>query len=284
MEIHNRHKRFIRFGTIRRKLAKSLKTGKHSDYRKHMRELLQKWPVKEIQDLLRQYEGLEAIKKLSILSDAAQPEISSLESDILSVLDNNVCTDLVIDYNGHLYSLHKGIVSCRCKFFAKYLSAFKQDNDVIKFEIPGLVLDEQTFSSLLRYIYTGQIYDYQLDGVLSELADKFGTLNELTHDLKTLLDSENHTDVVLVYLQEPRKTHNAPSFVSAFAGQSSLDTKLEVRCHSALLCARSVFFRSLIKRKLGRTSKHERRLSYNNKRENPTAVFCTSCFNLYLHK
>jgi len=242
-----RTKRFTRLGTIRRKLAKSLKAGKSSDFRKHVRELLQSWPLKEIQSLVRHYEGLEALKKLSVLSDAAQPAINSLEEDLLALLTTNTCTDLVIEYNGETYNLHKSIVCCRCRFFAKYVSAYKSENDVIKFEIPGLLLDKYTFTALLSFIYSGQTEDSSLLDVLSELGDKFGMLNPVVSDIKTLLYSENYTDVVLVY---PKNSSGVAQTLDGFShSEGSLDTTLEIPVHSALLSARSKFFCNLLSKK-----------------------------------
>ena len=253
-----RTKRFTRLGTIRRKLAKSLKAGKSSDLRKHVRELLQNWPLKEIQSLVSHYEGLEALKKLSVLSDAAQPDINALEDDLLILLTTNTCTDLVIEYNGETYNLHKSIVCCRCRFFAKYVSAYKSGNDIIKFEIPGLVLDRDTFTTLLSFIYSGQTDDPSLLDVLSDLSDKFGMLNPVVNDIKTLLHSENYTDVVLVY---PKNSSGAAQTLDGCSNQSegSLDTTLEIPCHSALLSARSNFFCNLLSKKLSeRTNPKER--------------------------
>ena len=249
-ESKTKSKKLTRLGTIRRKLAKSLKTGKNSDFSKHMRGLLQNWTVQQIQELVNQYERFEAIKRLSILSDAAKPDIKSLQQEFLEILDNEVCTDLVIEYNGNLYSLHKSIVSCRCKFFAKYLAAYKNGNDVIKFEIPGLVLDASTFASLLRYIYSGIIDNLELKNILTELTEKFGVLNELIHDLKSLKQSTNHTDVLLVYPNK-RGLDNHRQKVIDLSPASTLESKTqEILCHSAVLNARSMFFQSLITRKL----------------------------------
>ena len=250
-ESKTKSKKLTRLGTIRRKLAKSLKAGKNSDFNKHMRGMLQNWTIEQIQELVHQYERFEAIKKLSILSDAAKPDINSLQQDFLDILVDEVGTDLIIEYNGNHYHLHKSIVSCRCKFFAKYLAAYKNGNDIIKFEIPGLVLNASIFASLLRYIYSGIIDDFELQNVLTELTDKFGVLNELIHDLKTLKQTINHTDVLLVYPKQTghdtlsRKTLNSTSLTATLENKTQ-----ETLCHSTVLNARSKFFQSLITRKL----------------------------------
>ena len=246
-------RKLTRLGTIRRKLAKSLKTGKNSDYSKHMRGMLQNWTTQQIQELVNQYEQFDAIKKLSQLSDAAKPVIGPLQQDFLDILVNQVSTDLVIEYNKNLYYLHKSIVYCRCKFFAKYLAAYKNGNEIINFEIPGLVLDSSIFTSLLRYIYSGVMDDPELQNILTELTEKFGVLNDLVQDLTSLSHSINHTDVLLVYRPEEKEQRVSCQKVIHHntSPTSSLDDNpQEILCHSAVLNARSTFFRTIIMRKL----------------------------------
>lgn len=117
-------------------------------------------------------------------------------------------------------------------------------------ELRSSPVDVQMFSSLLRYLYTGDLcpHDPTIDvSVLRRLGEDFGTPNPLEHDLRYLLETGDYADATLVFTSESSAECQRPDSGSSEYG---FRPKLELPCHKAILSARSPFFRGMIQRRL----------------------------------
>lgn len=129
-------------------------------------------------------------------------------------------------------------------------------------ELRSSPVDVQMFSSLLRYLYTGDLcpHDPTIDvNVLRRLGEDFGTPNPLEHDLRYLLETGDYADATLVFTSEASNNTSASGSASTSADCQRPDSgsseygfrpKLELPCHKAILSARSPFFRGMIQRRL----------------------------------
>lgn len=145
-------------------------------------------------------------------------------------------------------------------------------------ELRSSPVDVQMFSSLLRYLYTGDLcpHDPTIDvNVLRRLGEDFGTPNPLEHDLRYLLETGDYADAALVFTSESstssHSNNNNSSNTTSVIGSSGVGgnvastsecrpdsgsseygfrPKLELPCHKAILSARSPFFRGMIQRRL----------------------------------
>jgi len=138
------------------------------------------------------------------------------------------------------------------------------------------------FTALLRYLYTG---DFGLDEsrqhclkkLLAQIVAEFGAPNSLEQDLRTLLDTGAYSDAVLVFSDssEPGNNEYGGGYASPRQGGQCVHSQCphttgggtlrgtgsvvkpegslsmirryrnELRCHKAILAARSSFFRNL---------------------------------------
>lgn len=122
-------------------------------------------------------------------------------------------------------------------------------------ELRSSPVDVQMFSSLLRYLYTGDLcpHDTTIDvSVLRRLGEDFGTPNPLEHDLRYLLETGDYADATLVFTSESSTNTAGGDCQRPDSGSSEYGfrPKLELPCHKAILSARSPFFRGMIQRRL----------------------------------
>lgn len=126
-------------------------------------------------------------------------------------------------------------------------------------ELRSSPVDVQMFSSLLRYLYTGDLcpHDPTIDvNVLRRLGEDFGTPNPLEHDLRYLLETGDYADAALVFTSESHSNSSGGSNGSdchrpdSGSSEYGFRPKLELPCHKAILSARSPFFRGMIQRRL----------------------------------
>lgn len=122
-------------------------------------------------------------------------------------------------------------------------------------ELRSSPVDVQMFSSLLRYLYTGDLcpHDPTIDvSVLRRLGEDFGTPNQLEHDLRYLLETGDYADATLVFTSETSSNVGSGDCQRPDSGSSEYGfrPKLELPCHKAILSARSPFFRGMIQRRL----------------------------------
>jgi len=142
---------------------------------------------------------------------------------------------------------------------------------MLELELRSSPIDVQIFSSLLRYLYTGDLcqHDPTIDvNVLRRLGEDFGTPNPLEHDLRYLLETGDYADAALVFTSEASNSNsNNGECQRPDSGSSEYGfrPKLELPCHKAILSARSPFFRSMIQRRL-------RSIEEQNDRAIPTRI------------
>lgn len=123
-------------------------------------------------------------------------------------------------------------------------------------ELRSSPVDVQMFSSLLRYLYTGDLctHDPTIDvSVLRRLGEDFGTPNPLEHDLRYLLETGDYSDATLVFTSEASgstATGSDSQRPDSGSSEYGFRPKLELPCHKAILSARSPFFRGMIQRRL----------------------------------
>lgn len=127
----------------------------------------------------------------------------------------------------------------------------------IMLELRSSPVDVQMFSSLLRYLYTGDLcpHDPTIDvNVLRRLGEDFGTPNPLEHDLRYLLETGDYADAALVFTSESQASTSSSSGEchrpDSGSSEYGFRPKLELPCHKAILSARSPFFRGMIQRRL----------------------------------
>ncbi len=232
----------LKIGTLRKKIAKTLKGGRTPDYKRHMRELLEEWDIKDVTRLVEEYEALIALKEVTTYSELARESVPNLRTDLCGLYDDKYITDMVLEYKGTLFPVHRPILVCRCPIFDKKLSGLSDLRKPVNIDLEVDGMTVNVFSLLLKYLYTGEMFSegFDCDEIFRKLGEKFGLPNVLEKDLKLLLDSEQLADVKVVV----KSAGNPPS-------QRHHDSNtLEFKCHSAILCSRSSYFKSLITRKI----------------------------------
>ena len=232
----------LKIGTLRKKIARTLKGGRSPDYKRHMRELLEDWDLKDVSRLIEEYEALVLLKEVTTHSELARESVSSLRANLSELYDEKHLTDMVLEFNGTHFPVHRPILVSRCPFFEKKLSSLSESLNPVKIDVEVEGITVEVFSLLLKYLYTGEIFSdgFDYEAVFRKLGEKFGLPNALEKDLKSLLESEQLADVTVVV-----KSGGSP------LGQRQNDANvLEFKCHSAILAARSSYFKSLLKSKV----------------------------------
>lgn len=267
------------FATLRRKLIRRRRISKSYDHGKVLREFVADWSPLELNTLVEEYEATAALKDLSVQADLARPPASTHKQDLSDLFDYKYASDVTLVFQGACFPVHRAILSSRCAYFRELLASNGSAGGCNTRAVHGAQvhvdsllqsrgIDVPTFAALLRYLYTGDFC--LLDGgqatatdldVLIRLGQEFGTPNPLEHDLRYLMDTGDLADAVLVFASgqdfalATSKPQSSPvgSHSSSNAGSTSSDygfyPRMEMRCHRAILSARSPFFRSLIQRR-----------------------------------
>lgn len=277
------------FATLRRKLIRRRRTSKSFDHSKVMRDFVSGWGGWELNALAEEYEAAAALKDLVIQADLARPPAPTYKQDLAELYNYKYCTDVDLLFRGACFPVHRALLSARCPFFRDLLAKVPGYGAQVSVDLrsPNFPygVDIPTFSALLRYLYIGdfRVSDTRLDNldVLIRLGEEFGTPNPLDQDLKYLLETGEYADCVLVFSASQdfaavtgssSSGNTTGSGTSALASSSSAPSsssvsvvrdlstgvvseygftshKLELRCHKAILSARSPFFRNLIQRR-----------------------------------
>lgn len=237
-----KRRKFPRWHNIRKRLTRGKAIFRSHDHAKMLRDLLHTWSYQEIVALVEHYKMLISLKDSLTQSNLIRPHVQPLKNDMLDLLQKQFCTDVTLVFNGVKFPAHKAILSSRCTYFQElFLEIEQNSNGEIPVNIPVDGITEEMFKTLLQYLYTGD-FPNQTSGhldMLMHLGEEFGTPNVLEQDLKTLLYSGQHADMMLVF-----QGHHYPDIVKDNLELS--ETNFEVPCHRAILCARSSYFRSLI--------------------------------------
>lgn len=264
------------FATLRRKFIRRRRTSKSYDHGKVVREFVADWSPLELNTLVEEYEATAALKDLSVQADLARPPASTHKQDLSDLFDYKYASDVTLIFQGACFPVHRAILSSRCAYFRELLASSGSVGGNTRtvhgaqVHVDSLLqsrgIDVPTFAALLRYLYTGDfcLLDCgdttatDLD-VLIRLGQEFGTPNPLEHDLRHLMDTGDLADAVLVFASgqdfalATGKPNCSPNGSNGNIGSSSSDygfyPRMEMRCHRAILSARSPFFRSLIQRR-----------------------------------
>ena len=248
--VREKKKKASKLATLRKKLIRARRHSRSMDYGKPLRELISSWSVREIKGLLMEYDALAALKELAIAANIARPSANSLKQDFSDLFDFKYCTDIDLVYRGACFPAHRALLSIRSPYFRMLLSKYPGHGAQIPVKLKTIGVDVALFATLLRYLYTDVLSMDEMrpehQEILMKLATEFGVPNPLDQDLRTLLETGEYSDAVLVF--SCGGNCNDPS--------SSIDSDVmcksvhhEVRCHKAVLAARSSFFRNLLLRR-----------------------------------
>ena len=271
-------KKLSKFATLRKKLTRS-KCHKYSpDHGKVIRELTSNWALREVDALVDEYQSSAALKELADLAEFARPHANTIVEDLLVLFQQKFCTDVDLVYEGVVFPAHRAILCIRCAFFRELLARYPGFGTQVPVSVHTPGVDVQLFSALLRYLYTGEFgleerRVHSLKKLLSHLAIEFGAPNQLEDDLRTLLDTGAYYDTVLVFSSESEPRQIIPSTSACIhrlteeshinslhgdiygairepqIGSARRNTCNEMRCHKAILAARSKFFHDLFLRR-----------------------------------
>ncbi|KAH8314616.1 hypothetical protein KR074_010798 [Drosophila pseudoananassae] len=244
-----RRKRTTGFATLKRKLIRRRRSSKACDHARVLRDFVSDWTPLELAALCEEFEALSALRDLSVQAELARPPAATYKQDLAALYDQNLCTDCDLVFRGAVFPVHRSILSARCAYFRDLLIGCPGFGARVCLELPSSPIDVQMFSSLLRYLYTGDLCSHNPNvdvSVLCQLGEHFGTPNPLEHDLRYLLETGDYADAALVFTSDGTNDHLRQDPGSSEYG---FRPKIELPCHKAILSARSPFFRNLIARR-----------------------------------
>lgn len=256
--VRERKKKGTSFATLRKKWMRKRRSSKACDHGRVLRELVSDWGSLELGGLLEEYEALAALKDLCVQAELARPPAATYKQDLSTLYDFKHCTDVDLVFHGICFPVHRAILSARCPYFRDLLAGYPVHGARIRVEPRTAGVDVEMFSSLLRYLYTGDLRPLEGNperiALLRRLGNEFGTLNPLERDLRYLLESGDYADAALVFTSDGdcRRPDSGSS-------EYGFRPKLELPCHKALLSARSPFFRNLIQRRTRSGEEHTER-------------------------
>lgn len=182
-----RRKKVTGFATLRKKFIRRRRSSKACDHGRILREFVSDWSPNEVAALLEEYEALAALKDLSVQAELARPPATTFKQDLSALYDYKYATDCDLVFRGGVFPVHRALLSARCPYFRDLLAGCPGFGARICLELRSSPVDVQLFSSLLRYLYTGDLcaHDPSIDvKLLRRLGDDFGTPNLLEHDLR----------------------------------------------------------------------------------------------------
>ncbi|XP_015044202.2 BTB/POZ domain-containing protein 7-like [Drosophila pseudoobscura] len=244
-----RRKRVTGFATLKRKFIRRRRSSKAYDHARVLRDFVSDWAPMELAALCEEFEALSALRDLSVQAELARPPAATYKQDLAALYDLNFCTDCDLVFRGTIFPVHRSILSARCSYFRDLLAGCPGFGARICLELPTSPIDVPLFSSLLRYLYTGDMCPHDPDieiTVLRQLGDDFGSPNPLDHDLRYLLETGDYADAALVFTADG---NNDNLRQDSGTSEYGFRPKIELPCHKAILSARSPFFRNLIARR-----------------------------------
>lgn len=182
-----RRKKVTGFATLRKKFIRRRRSSKACDHGRILREFVSDWSPNEVAALVEEYEALAALKDLSVQAELARPPATTFKQDLSALYDFKYATDCDLVFRGGVFPVHRALLSARCPYFRDLLAGCPGFGARICLELRSSPVDVQLFSSLLRYLYTGDLcaHDPSIDvKLLRRLGDDFGTPNLLEHDLR----------------------------------------------------------------------------------------------------
>lgn len=182
-----RRKKVTGFATLRKKFIRRRRSSKACDHGRILRDFVSEWTPNEVAALVEEYEALAALKDLSVQAELARPPATTFKQDLSALYDYKYATDCDLVFRGGVFPVHRALLSARCPYFRDLLAGCPGFGARICLELRSSPVDVQLFSSLLRYLYTGDLcaHDPSIDvKLLRRLGDDFGTPNLLEHDLR----------------------------------------------------------------------------------------------------
>lgn len=247
----DKKKKASRFATLRKKLIRVRRHSKSCDYGRALRELISTWSTHDISALVHEYEALIAMKELAVTTNLARPPANTYRHDFSHLYDFKFCTDIDLIYKGVCFPAHRALLSVRSPFFRDILSRNHESFPQIPIKLRTHGVDKVLFSVLLRYLYTDTLSHDELHlenrEILLKVATELGMPNPLDQDLRTLLETGDYSDALLVFSSEVDLNESFSS--EAGSSDGFCRTKHELPCHKAVLAARSPFFRNLLLRR-----------------------------------
>lgn len=258
--------------TLRKKLRKGRRRSKNLDHVQMIKDFINVWSTRDLMQLTEEYEATSLCKELYIQAEIARPSASTVSRDLTELFVFSYIADINLLFKGHQFPVHKAILCARCPLFRELLGKINEFGACVNvnFDIPSL----DVFNDLLRFLYSGELYSPLLnpsasstyESILMSLRDHVP--NSLDHDLKHLLETGIYSDAILIF--SPSQLPNSGS-LSLQTNSSILRSKKcracsdqsEYSCHSAILGARSTFFKNVI-------SRHQKRFTEVNSGEKGT--------------
>ncbi|XP_063430369.1 BTB/POZ domain-containing protein 7-like [Mytilus trossulus] len=250
ISVKEKRKKASKFATLRKKLIRSRRHSRSLDYGRALRDMISSWSFRDVNCLIQEYEALAALKELALAANVARPPANSFRQDLSHLFDSKLCTDVDLVYRGACFPAHRAMLSARSPYFRNLLRYHPFGSQVpVKLKTVGV--DVSLFAILLRYLYTDSINLEELRKdhreILRRLAEEFGLPNQLEFDLRTLLESGDYCDALLVFSCDSEcsdsLSHDLPPEGVCKA------KSLELPCHKCVLAARSQFFRNLLLRR-----------------------------------
>lgn len=254
-----KRKNLTSLATLRKRLVRRRRTSKSFDHAQVFREFLSNWNIRDVLQLVEEYESNSLLKELSIQAEIARPCASTCQQDLCELYDYKYCSDTVLIFKGVQFPVHKAIVCVRCPLFRELLGKVNSfgAHIPVNLDIPGLRIE--LFNDLLRFLYSGELSDNYSGrnnssayDVLLRLSEQCGVPNDLGHDLKHLLETGLYSDASLVFSPPPYDFAN-----SSTKKCRACSDQAEFSCHRAILAARSPFFRNVIERQQRRNAESE---------------------------
>ena len=245
-------KRLSKLTTLKKKLVRARRHSRSFDHAKVVREYTASWSIKELNALVEEYEALAVEKEIALHASLARAHARTYKDDLSTLFDSKLCTDIDLIYKGTCFPAHRAILSVRCSFFRNLLARYPDYGAQVPIQIRTAGVDLHMFSSLLRYLYTGDFHveSSKLDtvDVLVQLGNEFGIPNPVEQDLRTLLECSDYSDTLLYF------TSDTDGFSGDAQSSSAKRTcRAELSCHKAILAARSPFFKSMLIRRVNST-------------------------------
>lgn len=247
----DKKKKASKFSTLRKKLIKVRRHSRSCDYGRALREHVSSWSTRDVSALIQEYEALIALKELAISTNVARPPANTYRHDLAHLFDFKFSADIDLIYRGMCFPAHRALLSIRSPFFRDILSRSHDSYPQIPVKLRTHGVDINLFSALLRYLYTDMLNQEELQlenrDILMKVAAELGMPNPLDQDLRTLLDTGDYSDAVLVFSSEVDLNESFSS--EAGSSDGFCRSKHELPCHKAVLAARSPFFRNLLIRR-----------------------------------
>ncbi|XP_012679410.2 BTB/POZ domain-containing protein 7 isoform X2 [Clupea harengus] len=287
----DRKKKSSGLATLKRRFIKRRKSSRSADHARQLRELLAGWDVRDAHALVEEYEGTAALKELSLAAGLARPHARTLQRDLAELYRLQLCTDVELLFQDARFPAHRALLAARCPFLGSLLasSGVAVSGGGVSPGVGaqmildvgaaagaagvGMGMDPGVFSTLLYYLYTGELGGEETrlrsGELLLRLGEEFGTPNSLEADMRVLWERMSHHDSLLCFASdaelEASPTGGAPGGVggvqtpmgpgpsvaaaAAAAVAAAMMGEEELRAHKAVLSARSPFFRSLLQRR-----------------------------------